>query len=123
VRDFLVKDAVNFFTLAHFNCPPEFNPADFFLNVIWLDYKPKAAETGRRMIISLIAKRYEKVVDQYRDKIPEDSVSENNCTTQELAIFPNDPFTEIGLLLKRSWKQQSRHKLDEILNRLNFNLS
>lgn len=46
MRDFLVKDAVNFFTLAHFNCPPEFNPADFLLNVIWLDYKPKAAEAG-----------------------------------------------------------------------------
>lgn len=104
------KDAVNFFTSAHFSCPAEFNPADFFLDVISMDYRSKAAELESRNRVLLIAKHYEKVEDEYRGKIPEDRL-DTECTTKELVIFPNDPFTEFGLLLKRSWKQQSRDKL------------
>lgn len=104
------KDAVNFFMSAHFSCPAEFNPADFFLDVISMDYRSKAAEVESRNRVSLIAKHYEKVEDEYRGKVPADRLNAE-CTTKEVVIFPNDPFTEFGLLLKRSWKQQSRDKL------------
>jgi ABC-type multidrug transport system ATPase subunit/ABC-type multidrug transport system permease subunit len=108
------RDAVDYFNAAHFPCPQNFNPADFFLDVVSMDFRSKDAEESSRVRISLLARHFEGMKDRYQYAINDasrDSLDYGDSCDKELVVYPNDPLTEFALLLKRSWKQQSRDKL------------
>jgi len=105
------KDAVHFFADAKFTCPLNFNPADFFLDVVSMDFRSKEAEESSRERIQLINSHFLSRRDKYEACITQacrSSFDDVDYSKKEIVIFPNDPLTEFGLLLKRAWKQQSR---------------
>ncbi len=105
------KDAVHFFSDAKFKCPMNFNPADFFLDVVSMDFRSKEAEDSSRERIQLINSHFLSLRDKYETCITQacrSSFDDVDYSKKEIVMFPNDPFTEFGLLLKRAWKQQSR---------------
>ena len=106
------KEAVGFFRGAHFECPVNFNPADFFLDVVSMDFRSKEAEDGSRERIQLLADRFESVRETYEGGIHQQHRRSidgcDDCSDLSVVVFPNNPFTEFGLLLRRAWKQQSR---------------
>lgn len=106
------KAAVNFFANAHFECPTNFNPADFFLDVVSMDFRTKQAEDASRERIRLLADRFILEREEYEGGVHTQhrkSIDNcDDCTNLNVVVFPNNPFTEFGLLLRRAWKQQSR---------------
>ena len=106
------KDAVKFFSDAHFECPVNFNPADFFLDVVSMDYRNEDAEEASRERIRLMAELFASVRATFEGAIQNQlrrSIDGcDDCTDLNVVVFPNNPFTEFGLLLRRAWKQQSR---------------
>lgn len=105
------KDAVHFFSDAKFVCPVNYNPADFFLDVVSMDYRSKEAEESSRERIQLLNSHFTSVREKYETCIIQacgTSIDDVDYSKKEIVMFPNDPFTEFGLLLKRAWKQQSR---------------
>ena len=109
------KAAIEFFSSAHFACPVNFNPADFFLDVVSMDFRSKHAEDSSRARIKLLAERFAHVRQGYVGDIEKDHqrAIENcdDCRNLSVVVFPNNPLTEFGLLLRRAWKQQSRDVL------------
>jgi ABC-type multidrug transport system ATPase subunit/ABC-type multidrug transport system permease subunit len=105
------KDATSFFSSAFFPCPIEFNPADFFLDIISMDYRSKTAEEESRKRIELLAGKFE-LEDNASKRLSIDSEGvEQIDRIIEATAFPNNIATEFFLLLARSWKQQSRDRL------------
>lgn len=105
------KDATNFFSSAFFPCPTEFNPADFFLDIISMDYRSKTAEEESRKRIDLLAGKFQ-LEDNASKRLSIDSDGvEQIDKINEATAFPNNLVTEFLLLLARSWKQQSRDLL------------
>lgn len=105
------KDAVHFFSDAQFKCPVNFNPADFFLDVVSMDFRSKEAEDSSRKRIQLLTSHFSAVRHKYETCISQacrSSFDDVDYSKKEIVMFPNDPFTEFGLLLRRAWKQQSR---------------
>lgn len=109
------KAAIDFFEAAHFSCPVNFNPADFFLDVVSMDFRSVPAEEASRLRIGLLAERFAQVQEKFVGGIERDhrkAVDQcHDCHNLKLIVFPNNPFTEFGLLLRRAWKQQSRDVL------------
>lgn len=108
------KDAVHFFSEAQFKCPVNYNPADFFLDVVSMDFRSKEAEESSRERIQLLNSHFLSVRGKYETCIIQScrsSFDDVDYSKKEIVMFPNDPFTEFGLLLKRAWKQQSRDVL------------
>ena len=109
------KDATDFFTSSGFKCPLEFNPADFFLDVVSMDYRSKEAEIEARTRIDLLAAKFEQRENvEKRISIDKDRLDQINKINESVS-FPNDPFTEFGLLLSRAWKQSSRDRLPQMI--------
>jgi ABC-type multidrug transport system ATPase subunit/ABC-type multidrug transport system permease subunit len=110
------KDAVSWFSSAGFPCPAEFNPADFFLDVVSMDYRTPADESSSRRRIQLLGDLYGSEGARLASRQSVDaSRVEEILHANEVVAFPNGPFTEFGLLLSRSWKQQSRDRLPQII--------
>lgn len=110
------SDATQWFADAGFACPAEFNPADFFLDVVSMDYRSSSVETMSRNRIHLLGNHYHKDGDALnrRKSVEAQSVTEIDEVNRTVA-FPNNPFTEFGLLLSRSWRQQSRDHIPQII--------
>lgn len=109
-------EATAWFSSAGFQCPAEFNPADFFLDVVSMDYRSSEAEESSRKRINLLNEHY-KVNGQLlldRHSIDESRKAEIDDVNKNVA-FPNGPLTEFWLLLKRSWKQNSRDRLPQMI--------
>jgi len=110
------KEAVSWFSSAGFPCPPEYNPADFFLDVVSMDYRTPAEESASRRRIQLLGDLYgsEGTKVSSRHSV-EASRVEEIVHANEVVAFPNNAITEFWLLLSRSWKQQSRDRLPQII--------
>lgn len=109
--------ATAYFSAAGFPCPSQFNPADFFLDVVSMDYRSPEAEVSSRQRIQLLAALNTKEGAEYAGTAPEitEKSKREVAELNRVTTFPNDPFTEYGLLLRRSWKQQSRDRLPQII--------
>ncbi len=110
------KEAVGYFTDAGFPTPPEFNPADFFLDVVSMDYRSPEEEGASRRRIQLLADRYgaEGRGLTARESVDAGQASDMKALNEGVA-FPNGPLTEFWLLLCRSWKQSSRDRLPQAI--------
>ncbi|KAG7673347.1 hypothetical protein Ndes2526B_g03213 [Nannochloris sp. 'desiccata'] len=110
------KDAVSWFSSAGFPCPAEFNPADFFLDVVSMDYRTPVEESSSRRRIQLLGDLYGSEGSKLSSRQSVDaSRVEEIVHANEVVSFPNIAFTEFWLLLNRSWKQQSRDRLPQII--------
>lgn len=110
------EQATAFFSSVGFPCPAEFNPADFFLDVVSPDHRSNDAETSSARRIELLSSHFQQ---EGAELAPRKSVDAHRVAeikhVNEAVSFPNDPFTEFGLLLARSWKQQSRDRIPQII--------
>ena len=110
------SQATSWFSSAGFPCPAEFNPADFFLDVVSMDYRSPAEEGSSRRRIQLLGNLYRSdgkgLVS--RNSVEQSRVAEISMANETVA-FPNGHFTEFWLLLRRAWKQQSRDRLPQII--------
>jgi hypothetical protein len=104
--------ATSWFAAAGFACPELFNPADFFLDVCSMDYRSPEAEAASRRRIGLLGDLYERegAAAAPRAAVPASAVADIQQRNEAVA-FPNSAPVEFGLLLRRSWKQQSRDRL------------
>jgi ABC-type multidrug transport system ATPase subunit/ABC-type multidrug transport system permease subunit len=107
------KSAVEFFTRSCFECPVNFNPADFFLDVVSMDYRSKEAEDSSRKRIRLVSSYFDSIRHEYDSTIKRElrvsiDSCDDDCRNLKVVVFPNGPFTEFALLFRRAWKQQSR---------------
>ena len=110
------KEATAWFTTAGFPCPPEFNPADFFLDVVSMDYRNQKEEVASRRRIQLLGDTYASEGRTLATRKSVDALqAEEIVVANEEVRFPNGPLTEFWLLLKRSWKQSSRDRLPQFI--------
>lgn len=108
--------AVEYFSTAGFDCPREFNPADYFLDVISMDYRSPEVEAASRRRISLLAGLAAGPGASYAEAVEvSDTMRQEISAVNDLPGFPNDVATEFFLLLRRSWKQSTRDKLPVII--------
>lgn len=133
------REAVEWFSSLGYPCPVQFNPADFFLDLVSVDYRSEEAERVSRRRIELLTGVF--ATDGVKKFVPSVEGSnqnlDNNCTNGEVvggfpaatggerkarkqigvapSRFPNTPWTEFGLLLGRSWKQASRERPTQII--------
>jgi len=109
-------EATGWFADGGFPCPAEFNPADFFLDIVSPDMRSPEAEASSRARIDLLTAYYSGEGSSLHRRLSVDSARMAEMEhVNEAVSFPNDPFTEFGLLLSRSWKQQSRDRLPQII--------
>ena len=92
------KAAIDFFEAAHFSCPVNFNPADFFLDVVSMDFRSMPAEEASRQRIGLLAERFAQVQEKFVGAIERDlrkAIDEcDDCQNLKLVVFDpvgNDP--------------------------------
>lgn len=110
------QEAVKWFAGCNFPCPGEFNPADFFLDVVSMDYRSGGEESSSRRRIQLLGDLFATEGHSLTSRHSVDALQVSNIVAaNEGVAFPNGPFTEFGLLLSRSWKQQSRDRLPQII--------
>ncbi|GAB4813264.1 hypothetical protein N2152v2_000310 [Parachlorella kessleri] len=110
------EEAVSWFAAHHLPCPAHYNPADFFIDAVSLDYRtPKAEAASRRRLRAL--------ADSYRQQaeagIQEVTVPEADKAAMQAVDdrprFANSLPVEFGLLLRRAWKQQSRDRIPQVI--------
>ena len=109
-------EAVKYFSAANFVCPDNFNPADFFLDVVSMDYRSPEEEASSRRRIQLLGDLFINEGHSLTSRHSVDASHVSNIVAANEGVkFPNGPFTEFGLLLSRSWKQQSRDRLPQMI--------
>ncbi|GAB4815997.1 hypothetical protein N2152v2_003043 [Parachlorella kessleri] len=118
------SQAVAWFEGCGLPCPPQYNPADLFLDVISPDFRSSQLEEGARRRISLLATAFAKRGDQSVQQAGLQSPTvAHGCDADMQALqemdrhpgFPNGLLTEFRLLLWRAWKQQSRDRLPQVI--------
>ena len=112
----LAKTATEFFADAGFECPQKFNPADFMLDVVSMDYRNKDCEEKSRRRIDLLADLYVKESPKLTQELSSAATSvEELSDMDEMVVFPNGILKEFWLLIRRAWKQQSRDRIPQVI--------
>jgi energy-coupling factor transporter ATP-binding protein EcfA2 len=111
-------EAAKWFAGAGFTAPPNFNSGDFYLDVVSVDYRTPEEEavSRRRMgrLADLWAAEGAPRAAAAAAALPPPSAEDAEAAA-EARPFPNALPVEFGLLLRRSWKQQSRDRLPQII--------
>lgn len=110
------KTATVFFGEAGFKCPEHYNPADFMIDVISMDFRNKELEKKSKERIELFSKFYEEEGSDINKRLVIPAVNAEEMEHFDRVVsFPNGRLAEFWLLLNRSWKQQSRDRLPQAI--------
>lgn len=113
------SDAVAYFTALSFRCPSQFNPADYFVDLLSIDPRSEDLERRSRNRVALLGDKClealaeNPVVTQFG----ESQLAENREAMQELETavkFQRSWPNEFGGLLRRNFKLISREKASTI---------
>jgi ABC-type multidrug transport system ATPase subunit len=111
-------EAAKWFAGAGFAAPANFNSGDFYLDVVSVDYRTPEEEavSRRRMgrLADLWAAEGAPRAAAAAAALPPASADDVEAAA-EARPFPNALPVEFGLLLRRSWKQQSRDRLPQVI--------
>ncbi|EGD79576.1 ABC transporter [Salpingoeca rosetta] len=118
-------DAVGYFGSIGYGCPDEFNPADYFLDLVSLDQRNPRALDATRKRISFLSERFEEhqqrhpVVTDVSDVISQhekDLLASNSGegSGRAPAKYNTSFLRQFVLLYQRSLKAMAREKIDNI---------
>ncbi|KAK9828718.1 hypothetical protein WJX72_001697 [[Myrmecia] bisecta] len=101
-------EATAYFARWGFVCPPQYNPADFFMDFVSMDYRTPEAETDSRERIELLAHAYR--VAGWRGEESLDNI-DSLAGIPETFSFQTNWLHQARVLLWRAWMQASRDKI------------
>ncbi|KAK9806141.1 hypothetical protein WJX72_003105 [[Myrmecia] bisecta] len=105
-------EATSYFARWGFACPPQYNPADFFLDLISMDYRTSEAETESRARIELLARAYRKASTEGKASILDTAgVLDTLTGIPNTFSFQTSWLRQARVLLWRAWMQASRDKI------------
>jgi len=103
------KEAVSYFSAAGFRCPDQFNAADFFLDLVSMDYRtPEAEASTRERIATLAASHHSNAQGEKAAGENLHESSEEQLEHQKLS-YSTTFVRQFLVLFARSFKQNMRN--------------
>lgn len=100
-------DAVTYFAGLNFRCPPQFNPADYFLDLISVDPRNPLAEEKSRKRITYFADEYNK----HHEKVTLEAQPQDPSDIANARKYQSGWFHEFSLLMERQWRLITRERV------------
>eukprot|EP00179_Madagascaria_erythrocladioides_P005209 CAMPEP_0198312416 /NCGR_PEP_ID=MMETSP1450-20131203/3790_1 /TAXON_ID=753684 ORGANISM="Madagascaria erythrocladiodes, Strain CCMP3234" /NCGR_SAMPLE_ID=MMETSP1450 /ASSEMBLY_ACC=CAM_ASM_001115 /LENGTH=678 /DNA_ID=CAMNT_0044015361 /DNA_START=101 /DNA_END=2137 /DNA_ORIENTATION=+ len=113
------KDAVDYFSRLSFACPSQFNPADYFIDMLSVDPRTKEQEVRSKNRIAYLAEKHEESKEEM-DGISGFTEDELAAEKQRLAEmskqvqFESSWLSELGWLLTRTFRLVLRERAGNI---------
>ena len=106
------NDAADFFerVLGH-ALPPNYNPADFFLDTISMDYRSPGAQAQSEARLAGIFKVLDGLAAEGKEAVEAPVSAEGDDRAPEQTVLQGAFWTSFWLLLCRTWREQTRNKL------------
>lgn len=109
------KDAVAYFSALSFHCPAQFNPADYFIDLVSVDSRSPDAEAVTKKRVAVLADKYSNsapMITEYgEDSEAGSQMIANEADTQlRKRKYQNSWFTEVRYLAVRACKLMVRER-------------
>jgi ABC-type multidrug transport system ATPase subunit/ABC-type multidrug transport system permease subunit len=106
------SQATAYFAQCGFECPAQYNPGDFLIDVTSMDYRSPEAEASTRERVQLLGQLYDARQGEVAGRVQVDEASTRDMQAVDKDLqFANSVPREFLLLLGRAWRQASRNKL------------
>eukprot|EP00271_Cylindrocystis_brebissonii_P011691 TRINITY_DN29600_c0_g1_i1.p1 TRINITY_DN29600_c0_g1~~TRINITY_DN29600_c0_g1_i1.p1 ORF type:complete len:676 (+),score=133.03 TRINITY_DN29600_c0_g1_i1:262-2289(+) len=110
-------DATSYFASRDFTCPPQFNPADYFMDIISQDRRDEKRESASAARIEALALSYQPSAE-VQPGLHMKSILGQASTNDFVKLhgkYASPWYTQLRVLMKRSWLQATREKLPLII--------